>query len=242
MNNGYSSKLQINLKTEIAAKLWEETIRVSAQRCAWTARGVNDSFAQPKVGHQAKLLVDGKSYYAALVPALHAASTQIFLSGWMMTAELPLMRPEEDNPNTRLCDILLEKAKEGVHIFISMYKNPPIMHNSSYENKKILNNLHPNIKVIRHPDHFGSEMILWWSHHEKLCIIDQTIAFVGGIDITLGRYDSAAHPIVDFKEPYHYPGKDYNNPCLQDLDSNTNIDKTILDRDRFPRWRRKQLI
>ena len=28
-----------------------------------------------------------------------------------------------------------------------------------------------------------------WAHHEKLVIIDQSTAFVGGIDLCIGRYE-----------------------------------------------------
>ena len=34
-------------------------------------------------------------------------------------------------------------------------------------------------KVLRHPDHL-SEGILLWAHHEKVVVIDQTMAYVGG--------------------------------------------------------------
>ena len=41
-----------------------------------------------------------------------------------------------------------------------------------------------NIKVIRHPDHRvmpGTESSFLYSHHEKTVVIDQRIAFIGGI-------------------------------------------------------------
>jgi phospholipase D1/2 len=45
-------------------------------------------------------------------------------------------------------------------------------------------------KVIRHPDHYpGGGGVFLWSHHEKTVIIDQKIAFVGGIDLCFGRWD-----------------------------------------------------
>lgn len=34
-------------------------------------------------------------------------------------------------------------------------------------------------QVLRHPDHL-SEGILLWAHHEKVVVIDQTVAYVGG--------------------------------------------------------------
>ena len=43
------------------------------------------------------------------------------------------------------------------------------------------------LKVMRHPDHVSSSVYLW-AHHEKLVIIDQSVAFVGGIDLAYGRW------------------------------------------------------
>jgi hypothetical protein len=53
-----------------------------------------------------------------------------------------------------------------------------------------------NIKVIRHPDHRvlpGTESSFLFSHHEKTVIIDQKIAFIGGIDLCWGRWDTDQH-------------------------------------------------
>jgi len=54
----------------------------------------------------------------------------------------------------------------------------------------------PNVKVLRHPDHFFDGVFLW-SHHEKFVIVDQTIAFMGGIDLCYGRWDDERHCLVD---------------------------------------------
>ena len=63
--------------------------------------------------------------------------------------------------------------------------------NSLYT-KRQLDSRHPNIKVLRHPDHVSSGVLLW-AHHEKLVLIDQTVAFVGGIDLCYGRWDDRQH-------------------------------------------------
>jgi phospholipase D1/2 len=58
-----------------------------------------------------------------------------------------------------------------------------------------------NIKVIRHPDHRvmpGTESSFLYSHHEKTLIIDQRIAFIGGIDLCWGRWDTDQHRFVHF--------------------------------------------
>jgi phospholipase D1/2 len=56
-----------------------------------------------------------------------------------------------------------------------------------------------NIKVIRHPDHRvmpGTESSFLFSHHEKTVVIDQQIAFIGGIDLCWGRWDTDQHKFV----------------------------------------------
>lgn len=43
-----------------------------------------------------------------------------------------------------------------------------------------------------------------WAHHEKIVCIDQTTAFVGGIDLCYGRWDTSEHRcmayLLDFKQ------------------------------------------
>lgn len=53
-----------------------------------------------------------------------------------------------------------------------------------------------SLKVMRHPDHVSSSVYLW-AHHEKLVIIDQSVAFVGGIDLAYGRWDDDEHRLTD---------------------------------------------
>lgn len=51
-------------------------------------------------------------------------------------------------------------------------------------------------QVMRHPDHVSSAVILW-AHHEKMVAIDQTVAFVGGIDLAFGRWDNSQYRLTD---------------------------------------------
>ena len=52
------------------------------------------------------------------------------------------------------------------------------------------------MQVFRHPEHIASG-VYKWAHHEKIIAIDQTLAFVGGIDLSFGRYDTCCHDIFD---------------------------------------------
>jgi phospholipase D1/2 len=44
-------------------------------------------------------------------------------------------------------------------------------------------------------------------HHQKIVVVDDAVAFCGGIDLTIGRWDTRAHPPVDHRR--HGPGDPY---------------------------------
>ena len=46
-------------------------------------------------------------------------------------------------------------------------------------------NWHGNVFCLSHPD---SEGPLNWAHHEKLVVCDEKIAFISGIDLSIGRW------------------------------------------------------
>ncbi|PIO72123.1 phospholipase D domain protein [Teladorsagia circumcincta] len=109
-----------------------------------------------------------------------------------------MKRPALEGNYWRLDQILKRKASQGVHVFILMYKEMEMALglNSMYS-KRTLQALHPNIKVMRHPDHYPATGTFFWAHHEKLVVIDQLIAFVGGVDLCFGRWDDHHHLLTD---------------------------------------------
>ena len=77
---------------------------------------------------------------------------------------------------------------------------------------QLLRSISPNIHVILHPPEFP----VTYSHHQKLVTIDQHVAYIGGIDLCLGRYDEAgAYRLNDQNyQNLTWPGKDYYNPRI----------------------------
>uniref|UniRef100_A0A8C1G122 phospholipase D n=1 Tax=Cyprinus carpio TaxID=7962 RepID=A0A8C1G122_CYPCA len=114
-----------------------------------------------------------------------------------LSPEIFLKRPVVEGNRWRLDCILKRKAQQGVRIFVMLYKEVELALgiNSEYS-KRTLKHLHPNIKVMRHPDHVSSSVYLW-AHHEKIVVIDQSVAFVGGIDLAYGRWDDREHRLTD---------------------------------------------
>uniref|UniRef100_A0A8C6UXD5 Phospholipase n=1 Tax=Neogobius melanostomus TaxID=47308 RepID=A0A8C6UXD5_9GOBI len=155
------------------------------------------SFAQEQENIPAKWYVNGKMYMEDVADALEEAKEEIFITDWWLSPEIFLKRPVVEGNRWRLDCILKRKAQQGVHIFVMLYKEVEMALgiNSGYS-KRTLMHLHPNIKVMRHPDHVSSSVYLW-AHHEKIVVIDQSVAFVGGIDLAYGRWDDREHRLTD---------------------------------------------
>uniref|UniRef100_A0A3B5MC67 Phospholipase n=1 Tax=Xiphophorus couchianus TaxID=32473 RepID=A0A3B5MC67_9TELE len=155
------------------------------------------SFAQEQENVPAKWYVNGKTYMEDVADALEEAKEEIFITDWWLSPEIFLKRPVVEGNRWRLDCILKRKAQQGVRIFVMLYKEVELALgiNSGYS-KRTLMHLHPNIKVMRHPDHVSSSVYLW-AHHEKIVVIDQSVAFVGGIDLAYGRWDDKEHRLTD---------------------------------------------
>lgn len=155
------------------------------------------SFANEQKNILSKWYVNGKQYMEDVANALEEAEEEIFITDWWLSPEIFLKRPVVEGNRWRLDSILKRQAQKGVRIFVMLYKEVELALgiNSEYSKRTLLQ-LHPNIKVMRHPDHVSSSVYLW-AHHEKIVVIDQSVAFVGGIDLAYGRWDDREHRLTD---------------------------------------------
>ena len=191
----------------------------------------------PKVEkyNECQWFVDGKSYFEDLFQKLMEANNSIYISDWWLSPEVFLRRPVNITPYlemvenkiltndqvenmTRLMDVLNYKAKQGVQIYILIYKEFSfVLGINSAHTEDIFNQLNKNIKITRYP---SFRKTLLWSNHEKLVIIDQVIGFVGGLDLCWGRYDNNQHLIYEAPNPqniYEFPFIDYSNSRIKDF-------------------------
>ncbi|KAJ5770308.1 uncharacterized protein N7511_002359 [Penicillium nucicola] len=80
----------------------------------------------------------------------------------------------------------------------------------------------------------NDDVILYWAHHEKLCLIDGQTAFMGGLDMCFGRWDTHQHSISDLHpsdvNQTVFPGQDYNNSRVLDFEDVVHWEKNQLDR------------
>ncbi|KAA1090862.1 Phospholipase D1 [Puccinia graminis f. sp. tritici] len=223
-------------------------------RSIWHGKNRFDSYAPIRMNVSAQWLIDGRDYFWNLSKAILLAKERIYIHDWWLSPELYLRRPPAQNQKWRLDRLLERKANEGVQIFVIVYKEvsngfTPV--ESGYTKSRLLS-LSPNIHMQRSPSHTGTGNLLW-SHHEKLCVIDETIAFMGGLDLCFGRWDTPGHALIDdasggleFIESVHpqsaeaadgqiWPGKDYSNQRVSDFFNLSKPEEDMYDRDRVPR-------
>ncbi|PWN28305.1 phospholipase D [Jaminaea rosea] len=251
-------KLKLSAKSYRILEQFVASIERVALHSPFSRSNRFGSFAPIRLNVNAQWLIDGRDYYWEVSRALLLAKDRIMIHDWWLSPELYLRRPGQ--PKWRLDNILQKKAREGVKVFVILYNevsNNFTPTDSGYS-KSRLTALHPNIYVQRSPSHFQTGTF-YWAHHEKMCAIDETIAFMGGFDLCFGRYDTPAHVLVDDvdadynddagvksehllgpatedgREAHIWPGQDYANERVAEWSDLTKPAQDLFDRTRFPR-------
>ncbi|CEP20033.1 hypothetical protein [Parasitella parasitica] len=236
-------------KSEQQAKQFEACIRAMAESSIWCQMNRFKSFAPVRDSASVSWFVDGRDYFWDVSVALENAKESIYIHDWWLSPELFLRRPAAANLEWRLDRLLRRKADQGIKVYIVMYKEVAMaLPLFSHQAKRHLLSLSPNIFVQRHPsralDIFNKNSIFFWAHHEKICIVDNEIAFIGGIDQCFGRYDTPGHILVDDLKPdldplndnpQIWPGKDYSNPRIIDFHTLDKPFEDNQDRTKLPR-------
>ncbi|XP_073814078.1 phospholipase D isoform X2 [Musca autumnalis] len=185
--------------TRRKCKEWNDYLKLTANTTArdFTAPNPHNSYAPERADIEAQWFVDGSSYMSMVADALEAATEEIYIADWWLSPEIYMKRPVIDGDYWRLDKILLRKAEEGVKVFVMLFKEVEVaLGINSYYSKQKLVSLHENVKVMRHPDHARAG-VFFWAHHEKIVVVDQTYAFLGGIDLCYGRWDDYRHRLTD---------------------------------------------
>ncbi|KAF9882196.1 phospholipase d1 [Colletotrichum karsti] len=242
-------KVKLFSRNQHVMKQFEDSIAEMLKQTKWHDINRFDSFAPIRNGVFAQWLVDGRDYMWNVSRAISMARDVIYIHDWWLSPELYMRRPAAISQKWRLDRLLQRKAREGVKVFVIVYRNveAAIPIDSEYTKYSLLN-LHPNIFVQRSPNQFKKNQF-FFAHHEKLCIVDHDVAFVGGIDLCFGRWDCPQHPITDDKptgfeqseqpkDAEHvqlFPGKDYSNPRVQDFFKLDEPYEEMYDRSKVPR-------
>ncbi|KHN85761.1 Phospholipase D1 [Toxocara canis] len=193
-------ELSLKCATPLDAEKWKTAILESMNGVGriWREPHPYGSTFPLRRTQSVQWFVDGRKYMEHAANMMELAREEIFIADWWLSPEIYLKRPLVEGNRWRLDELLKRKAEQGVRIYVLLYKEMEMaLGLNSIYTKRTLQALHKNIKVMRHPDHYLSSGTFFWAHHEKLVIIDQLIAFVGGVDLCYGRWDDCRHKLTD---------------------------------------------
>ena len=162
------------------------------------------------------LIVNGAPYFAHLRRALMAARRAVYLVGWDFDLRIEMVPGESDEdgnapdglPN-RLGEFLraIVRRTDGLELFILKWDGAMVM--------EIAQQAVPTLELkLTERVHFAldSHHPVGATHHQKVVVIDDRLAFCGGIDVTTGRWDTVEHtenderrraPDGNLEKPWH---------------------------------------
>lgn len=141
-------------------------------------------------------LVDGSAYFASLEEALRNARRSILIVGWDFDGRIRLRQDLDASRSPSLGDLLrsLVEEKDGLCVRVLVW-SASLVHAPGDVGQMLFGapwQEHPRIRVkldTHHP--------IYAAHHQKIVVVDDCIAYVGGIDLTVRRWDTPDHRIDD---------------------------------------------
>jgi phosphatidylserine/phosphatidylglycerophosphate/cardiolipin synthase-like enzyme/uncharacterized membrane protein YdjX (TVP38/TMEM64 family) len=143
-------------------------------------------------------LVDGAAYFEAFRRAAAKARRSILMVGWDFDSGVrltPQAEPADGLPSTLLpfLNELCERTPElTIHILAWDFSVIYAFEREALPVVKFGWRGHNRVRFA-----LDSEHPVGASHHQKIVVIDDEIAFAGGMDLTFARWDTPAHRPVD---------------------------------------------
>ncbi|XAR70357.1 Phospholipase D [Bertholletia excelsa] len=167
--------------------------------------------------------------------AISQARRLIYITGWSVYHKVRLVRDSDNPTECMLGDLLKTKSQEGVRVLLLVWDDPTsrsvmgfqkdgVMGTNDEDTRQFFKN--SSVQVLLCPRSSGKghswakkqEAGTIYTHHQKTVIVDadaghyqrKIIAFVGGLDLCKGRYDTPKHPIFRTLQSVHKD--DFHNP------------------------------
>ena len=166
---------------------------------------------------------------------MQAAEKFIYITGWSVFTGIDLVRVEDSEADggdsSNVGELLKRKAEQGVKVFLLVWDEKlstslcdGMMATHDEDTESFFEGTKVCVKLVvrqKKGGLFEKEFVSFcYSHHQKTIICDaplhvaggskkRVVAFVGGLDITLGRYDDPTFPLWSTLHTVH--SKDFYN-------------------------------
>jgi phosphatidylserine/phosphatidylglycerophosphate/cardiolipin synthase-like enzyme len=168
----------------------------------------------PREGNSLEVLIDGANALPEMAEAIRNARRHVHVCSWNLQPDFAPIRRDRPWP---LRELLAETAERvPVRVLVWAGAPVPVFKPSRHAVREACEELTRGTKIQLELDARGR---LMHCHHEKIVIVDDEVAFVGGIDLTAlagDRYDTSEHP---HKEGigWHDAGTRVRGPIVRDV-------------------------
>ena len=151
-------------------------------------------------------LVDGADYFAAFMAAAERAERSIVVLAWDFDSRTPLAFGDDHRPRTTVGEFLNDLARRRRRLRIHVLDwDYPMIFGTDREFAPLYGFGWKRHRRVHF--RFDDSHPLAGSHHQKIVVIDDRLAFVGGLDLTTRRWDTPDHRPDDprrtaFGKPY----------------------------------------
>ncbi len=191
---------------------------------------------------------ESAAYFAAVSDAITRAQRRILIVGWSLDDRIRLLRddPAGTGSASRAADsvqgrslgeLLVDRAREhpDLRIQLRIWQAPAVFAADQYITEWFQDQARAldNLDFLRVP-----AASAFAARHEKYVIVDDTLAFVGGIDLSHNRWDTVDHrgensartnPDGEHYVPYHDTQLLFSGPAVRDLFAVAVQDRLIKD-------------
>lgn len=147
---------------------------------------------------RASVLIDAAAYYGALRATLRNAQNSVLITGWDIDSRTPLVGPDGqtgDDMPVAFGAFLTELVRRKPHLSIKLLLWDYYSAVYSLE-RELMPSVALQWTTPRQIELCLDDVLpIGASHHQKIAVIDDAVAFSGGLDITIRRWDTPAHEL-----------------------------------------------
>ncbi len=137
-------------------------------------------------------LIDGSDFYRAIDEAIRKAERQVLITGWDIDTRIDLLQGEQEHQPQSFGMFLFEMAalKPDLNIYILSW-DYALIYSLERETRQV--HKFDEFKCERIHFKFDGRHPFTGSHHQKVVVVDDQVAFSGGLDICARRWDTPEH-------------------------------------------------
>ena len=144
---------------------------------------------------RAAVLIDAGRYFGVLRQALIKAQSSVFFIGWDLDSRTRLVgesaAPMDGYPETfvaLLTALVNERPELKVHLLVWDYSVLYALEREPFPTVSLRWRTPRGIRFC-----LDDDLPVGASHHQKIVVVDDAVAFCGGLDVTIRRWDTREH-------------------------------------------------